>query len=78
MKIVRDARKGEKQIDQSIEDSKERVRAMLDENDAANAEINEIHAKEEQAKKDFGISDEDQEQKLLEEDLKGIALDAKA
>lgn len=66
MKIVRDARKGEKQIDQSIEDSKERVRAMLDENDAANAEINEIHAKEEQAKKDFGIGDEDQEQKDLE------------
>ncbi len=66
MHIVTSARAGEKQIDDSIDNMKERVSMLQEENDEANAILNDINAKMAEAKEAYAVGDDSQEQKDLE------------
>lgn len=66
MHVVTSANKSEKRIDKNIDDMREHVRLLQEENDEANAQLNEIWQQMNQVKEDYGVEDDSQEQKDLE------------
>lgn len=75
MHVVTSARKGEQKIDDNINTIKDRIRMLQDENDEANKFLQDINARMAQAKEDYNVADDSQE----EQDLKLLqkAYDAK-
>lgn len=66
MHMVTTANKAEKQIDGSIEDIKEKIRMLQAENEEANKFYKDYKQQMAQAKEDYNIADDSQEQKDLE------------
>lgn len=66
MHVVTSANKSEKRIDKNIDDMREHVRLLQEENDEANAQLNEIWQQMNQVKEDYGVEDDSQEQRDLE------------
>lgn len=66
MHMVTTANKAEKQIDGSIEDIKEKIRMLQAENEEANQFYKGYKQQMAQAKEDYNIADDSQEQKDLE------------
>lgn len=64
--MVTTANKAEKQIDGSLEDIKEKIRRLQAENEEANAFYKNYKQQMAQAKEDYNIADDSQEQKDLE------------
>lgn len=66
MHMVTTANKAEKRIDSSIEDIKEKIRRLQAENEEANQFYQNYKQQMAQAKEDYNIADDSQEQKDLE------------
>ena len=65
MHIVTGAHNAEKSIDRGIEDIQERVRRLQAENDEANGHLQDINRQMEEAKKNYNIEDDSQEEQDL-------------
>lgn len=66
MRVVTSAREGEQRIDDSIETVRERIRVLKGEYEEATRYIEDFHSKMAQAKEDYNIKDDSQEQQDLE------------
>ncbi len=66
MKVVTTAHKTEKGIDKTIEDRRGRIQYLQEESEKANAVYQDYRHKMEQAKADYAVADDSQEQKDLE------------
>lgn len=64
--IVNSVRKGEEEIDKSIESVRDRIRMLEQENEEANRFLMDINARMAQAKEDYGVEDDSAEQQDLE------------
>lgn len=65
-KVVKDADKGERKMDKSIEDARGQVKECFDLMDEYGKKINDVDERLAQLKEQFGVSDDSQEQKDLE------------
>lgn len=66
MHVVTSARNGEKRVDDSIDEIKERINLLQKENDEANDFLNNIKAQMAEAREAYSVEDDSQEQKDLE------------
>lgn len=66
MKVVMSTHKMEKEIDDSIEGKSAHIEKLMEENDKANGFLNDLKGQMRQAKEDYGVLDDSQEQKDLE------------
>lgn len=66
MRVVSTANKGEKRIDKTVENHRGQVRALMEEREKLVNDYRECSQKMEQAKADYEIEDDSQEQKDLE------------
>ena len=66
VRIVSTANKTEKRTDRVVEERREEISRLLEENKEANACVKEYRQKMAQAKEEYGIEDDSQEQKDLE------------
>lgn len=66
MNIVSTADKGEKKIDRNVEGHRDRIRYLMEENEKLDAMYQDYQKKMAQAKEDYEIGDDSQEQKDLE------------
>ncbi len=64
--VVGVTNKSEKKLDANVEEMRNNIRKLQDENKSANAFYQEYQQKIAQAKEDYGVSDDSQEQKDLE------------
>lgn len=79
MRVVSTANKGEKRLDKSVEDRRGQIRSLMEENDQLLKDYQECCQKMDQAKADYEIKDDSQEEKDLEllkkeHDCKGLGL----
>lgn len=66
MHTVLSAHKSEKKLDESMEQSRERARRLMQENDEINEKLRDINKQMAQAKEDYQIADDSREEKDLE------------
>lgn len=66
MQVVGDAWKGERKIDEDLQERRDLINALERENGEALSEINEIIQRQEELKKQYGITEDSKEEKDLE------------
>lgn len=66
MQVVGDAWKGERKIDEDLQERRDLINALEGENGEALSEINEINQRQEELKKQYGITKDSKEEKDLE------------
>lgn len=66
LKVVKDAWDVERSIDKDLQTRRDHIAALKQENKEAQASINEIEARQEQLKVQYGITDDSQEEKDLD------------